>query len=180
MTFSTWLPVKIKNCSSKSILNLHCAYPWESLGYLRSFPAYSNIIYFQHFECVHTAESQYERNQTKVLYYRVMELYRRALVLLVVISKICICFGNPRFVKVDNVSSVNLFTTVYVSVPSRKVWRKKVFSKVYRKLFVRVRPSGFVMSVGIDFWSGFLLMLSGDVESNPGPVTPISNPSQRG
>ena len=34
------------------------------------------------------------------------------------------------------------------------------------------------MFVGIDFWSGFLLMLSGDVESNPGPVTPISNPNE--
>ncbi len=102
-----------------------------------------------------------------------MELVRRVFSVLLVFDFLLCFFVAPDFICSNDVSlTVSIHKrNAFLNIYSTKAWKKRVFSKFYRK----TSKAGYYRSRSLkcnkDFSTGFLLQLAGDVELNPGPTT---------
>ena len=100
----------------------------------------------------------------------VMEVLGRVFVVLLVFSYVCLACSQTRSSVYCNEPCICLSNgKAYDHASLVRKWRKKVFSKRVRKLACGCGRPLFFSCLNFDF--SLLLMLAGDIESNPGPTS---------
>lgn len=101
-----------------------------------------------------------------------MELFGRLLFALALFSTILVCLVRlPGYTRKESKDWYPISrSSIRGKLLSQEDWRKRICgNRGMRRFVVRYRPKG---DGGVDFPLLFLILLSGDVESNPGPVFP--------